>query len=251
MGRFEVLSTGVTLVDLPGFGDIDQVRDGMANSYMGSANAICLVNNISRAKDDKEIHQNLSKLLNQAILDKRVEEKSIVLVLTGADSLIGSNEIVLSPEKRATVARLKEEALVLGQSITDLQTKKERKEKSKSKKKAQEIESYVKKITEKREQKESKNKEKNRILTLARSEIVTEGLQETYASLYRDMVDSKAPDVPSITVFCLGTRDYLSLAGLESDSVTIFDDKEEVVQSSTLRLLIVLLDARSQIATSA
>jgi hypothetical protein len=42
MGRFEVLSTGITLVDLPGHGDVDNVRDTMANEYLKSADTICL-----------------------------------------------------------------------------------------------------------------------------------------------------------------------------------------------------------------
>ncbi|KAJ7897206.1 hypothetical protein B0H14DRAFT_2677325 [Mycena olivaceomarginata] len=224
MGRFEVLSTGVTLVDLPGHGDVDNVRDNMANEYLKSADTICLVTGIARAKDDRDIHQNLHKHLSQIILDGRVKEKSILLVLTGADTPIGSNEITLSQDEQRTVDALQRDALQLGKEIQELQKRKARKENSTKggKKKAEQLKSE---ITQKRSQKETKIREKNRMLAVGRSEMVTKSLQDTYKSLYCRMTESEV--APSVPIFCLGSRDFLSLAELEPDPSAIFLDKEE------------------------
>ncbi|KAJ7269398.1 Dynamin family-domain-containing protein [Mycena haematopus] len=219
MGPFDVLATGVTLVDLPGHGDIDNVRDTVAHEYMKSADAICLVSNIARAKDDRDMHENLHKLLSQVILDGRVKDKSILLVLTGADNTIGSNEITLRPDQQAIVDTLQQEAIELGQDITRLQATKDKKEKSRRKAKPELIADLKDQITEKRRQKECKVREKNRLLALGRSEIVTRSLQQTYMGLYRDMArTTEEVPVPSIPIFCIE---------LVPDSSAIFLEKEE------------------------
>ncbi|KAJ7797255.1 hypothetical protein B0H14DRAFT_2795331 [Mycena olivaceomarginata] len=52
-GPFPVLSTGITLVDLPGHGDVDNTRDEVANEYMRDASTVFLVTSIVRAIDDR------------------------------------------------------------------------------------------------------------------------------------------------------------------------------------------------------
>ncbi|KAJ6575450.1 P-loop containing nucleoside triphosphate hydrolase protein [Mycena capillaripes] len=226
MGRFDVLSTGVTLVDLPGHGDVDDVRDSMANEYLQSADAICLVAGIARAKDDRDIHSYLQKHLSQIIIDGRVQEKSISLILTGADSPIGNNEITLDPQQQAVVERLNQEALKLGLEITDLQAKKVKKDASKAKKKAEHIDKLIKQITEKRRQKENRLRDKNRLLALGRSKIVEKALHEKCIHIYRDIsrIEDAVPDIP---IFCLGSRDYLCLAQVVPDDSAIFLEQEE------------------------
>ncbi|KAJ7665477.1 hypothetical protein DFH06DRAFT_314479 [Mycena polygramma] len=226
MGRFEVLSTGVTLVDLPGHGDADSVRDGMANAYLKTADTICLVANIARAKDDKDLHLYLHRKLSQIILDGRVKEKSVLLILTGADQSIGSNEITLEPKQQAIVNTLKEEAISLVNDIQVLQTKMEKKEQSKAKKKAEQIEKLKDQIGKKRLLKESRVREKNRLLALGRSKIVEKSLKEKCEHLFQEISQEKDA-VPDIPIFCLGSRDYLCLANLEPDPSAIFTDKEE------------------------
>ncbi|KAJ7806483.1 hypothetical protein B0H14DRAFT_3484073 [Mycena olivaceomarginata] len=87
MGAFPVLSTGITLVDLPGHGDVDNVRDSLANEYMRDADAVFLVTPIARAIDDRDTHKYLKQHLSQIIVDGRISEKSIALILTGADEI--------------------------------------------------------------------------------------------------------------------------------------------------------------------
>ncbi|KAJ7161245.1 hypothetical protein C8R43DRAFT_1123726 [Mycena crocata] len=229
MGNFEVLSTGVTLVDLPGHGDVDDARDSMASEYLKTA-----VSGIARAKDDRDIHSHLQKHLLQIIMDNRVHTKTISLILTGADISIGSNEVTLTPVEQEVIDTLKQDALQLAGEIDALNEKRQRKEKSKSKKKDAYIKEIRDQILEKGQQKESKNKEKSRLLAQGRSRIVEGALKERYASVYRDLfarasADHPVPDisVPDIPIFSLGSRDYLCVTNIESDSPTTFSEPED------------------------
>ncbi|KAJ7754954.1 hypothetical protein DFH07DRAFT_773520 [Mycena maculata] len=261
MGKFEVLSTGITLVDLPGHGDVDNARDSMANEYLRTADSVFLVAGITRAKDDsvselpinsvytdsfpfllQDIQSRLNKQLRHLIMDGRMHEQSIALVLTATDGVIGSNECTLPGPEQKVVDNLTEEALALGQEIRDLKIKKERKEKSKSKKKEETLKQYeqkaskrfhimvlvltIEKIQEKKSKMEIKNGERNLLLAQGRNRIVAAALQCKYESLFRDQAgpDEKIPPVP---IFCLGSRDYLCLAGLDSNQPTTFSDKED------------------------
>ncbi|KAJ7920348.1 hypothetical protein B0H13DRAFT_1987178 [Mycena leptocephala] len=66
-GPFPVLSTGITLVDLPGHGDVD--------------NGAPSIPSISA----QDTHQYLQKHLSQIAVDGRIDAKTIALVLTGTD----------------------------------------------------------------------------------------------------------------------------------------------------------------------
>ncbi|KAJ7040286.1 hypothetical protein C8F04DRAFT_1254047 [Mycena alexandri] len=112
-GPFDVLSTGITIVDLPGYGDIDPVRDRMAAGYLQNAQGVCLVAPISRAKDDSGVHVQLKKQM-----------------------LSVDNEITLKPAEQAMVEELNEEVLAFTQELTALLSKRKKKEKSKAKKAA-------------------------------------------------------------------------------------------------------------------
>ncbi|KAJ6469589.1 hypothetical protein C8R47DRAFT_1222920 [Mycena vitilis] len=54
-GKFSVLSTGIILVDLPGHGDDDDVRNNFAAEYLKEADGFILVTDIKRAQDDREL----------------------------------------------------------------------------------------------------------------------------------------------------------------------------------------------------
>ncbi|KAJ7459089.1 hypothetical protein B0H11DRAFT_2060384 [Mycena galericulata] len=227
-GKFEVLSTGIILVDLPGYGDVDQVRDQMANEYLKSANSIFLVAGITRAKDDSEMHSRLHKQLHETIVDGRVREKSIALILTGADGTIGSNECTLPESEQKIVDQLKEEALKLNNEIGNLRAKKDRTEKSRSNNKDSFITKYKDKIREKEEKKEEKNKKRTLLLANGRNQIVAAALQNKYELVYRDLHGLPVTKpVPPIPIFCLGSRDYLCLSNLEPDEPATFSQLEE------------------------
>ncbi|KAJ6502659.1 hypothetical protein DFH09DRAFT_1202354 [Mycena vulgaris] len=127
VGKFEV--------DLPGHGDADNARDSVANEYLKSADSVFLVAGITRAKDDRDIHAYLHRHLRQIIVDGRIQNKTISLILTGADVSSAATECTLEGAEQETVDTLKEETLRLTDEIKDLVARKEKKEKSKAKKK--------------------------------------------------------------------------------------------------------------------
>ncbi|KAJ7070723.1 hypothetical protein C8F01DRAFT_391825 [Mycena amicta] len=230
MGDFEVLSTGITLVDLPGYGDADNARDRMASEYLQSADSICLVAGIARAKDDREIHSHLHKHLNQLILDGRVRDKSISLVLTGSDSRVGTNEVSLSPKEQASVDALKEEALRLGEDLETLKEKKRKKEGSKmvnQKKKADSVKRYQDQIKSKADAKAQKTRTMNNMLAIGRGKIVKNLLKKKYTEIYESLSSSKVKAVPNIPIFCIGSRDYLCLKSLDPNEPDIFFEENE------------------------
>ncbi|KAJ7204338.1 hypothetical protein GGX14DRAFT_460067 [Mycena pura] len=232
MGPFEVLSTGITLVDLPGYGDVDNTRDSMANDYLKTADSICLVAGITRAKDDREIHSHLQNHLRQIILDGRVRERSIALILTGSDASIGSNEFTLPEAEQAKVDALKKDAIKLAEEVKVLTEKIQRKEKSTTRSKNSSLQRYQDQITQKRLAKDTKIREKNRLLALGRVKIVEQAIQDKYSHIYRDLSSQEDQIVPSIPIFCLGSRDYLCLTNIEPDSpVTFFDPEETGIPS--------------------
>ncbi|KAJ6451513.1 hypothetical protein C8R47DRAFT_1204505 [Mycena vitilis] len=221
-GQFDVLSTGVTLVDLPGNGDADIARDGVANEYLKTADAVCLVANIMRAKDDRDLHLYLHKHLAQMILDGRIQDNSLLLLLTGADNTIGSNEILLDSGKQATVDSLQQVARSLATEIQGLQTRKERQKHSRAKKVGERLE---RQIIAKRVEKEKKIKEKNRLLAFQRSEVVEEHLKQKIIELFQEISQSETR--VHIPIFCLGSRDFINMDAVETDTPTIFVKREE------------------------
>ncbi|KAJ7610800.1 hypothetical protein FB45DRAFT_1037701 [Roridomyces roridus] len=230
MGRFDVLSTGITLVDLPGHGDVDSARDTMANKYLQHADLICLVSDVQRAKDDSDIQSRLYKTLHQIIQDGRVHEKSIALILTRADAKIGTNEVTLDPDEQRKVDRLAQECRDLAAEIEAIKVKKNKKGKSRSSKRESIMEALQTQIYQREEQKNYKNMERSRIQATGRNEIVKAALQDKYQQLYRDLMTKNEDEkvtVPEVPIFCLGSRDYLCLAHLEPDNPSTFSDPED------------------------
>ncbi|KAJ6609370.1 hypothetical protein B0H10DRAFT_481346 [Mycena sp. CBHHK59/15] len=218
MGKFDVLSTGITLVDLPGHGDVDNARDSMANTYLQNADSIFLVADIRRAKDDRAMHTYLHKHLSQIIVDGRIRENSIALVLTGADLPIGDNECVLEGAVQEEFETLK-----------TLQTRIDKKVKSPTKatkKKNAHLEQLKERWSERRVQHQGKTEEKRRLLAKERSRIVEEALQDKYKLIYCDLsrlpVDAK---VPSLPIFSVGSRDFQALINFEP--ILVFSQEEE------------------------
>ncbi|KAJ7776086.1 hypothetical protein B0H14DRAFT_2631734 [Mycena olivaceomarginata] len=94
-GPSPVLSTGITLVDLPGHGDVDDAPSVpsvssteltvLLSAKQGRQSIHVLVTSIGRASDDRDTHQYLQKHLSQIVVDGRIGKKSIALVLTGID----------------------------------------------------------------------------------------------------------------------------------------------------------------------
>ncbi|KAJ7293001.1 hypothetical protein C8J57DRAFT_1490467 [Mycena rebaudengoi] len=205
MGRFDVLSTGLTLVDLPGHGDTDETRNNMASTYLKTADSILLVAGIARAIDDKDTHTYLQKHLSQLTVDGRMRDDSIALVLTGTDHPIDDNEVPLVGADQEQLETLTEELAALNSAISKLNDKLEKKQKSPSRAKTKKAKAQIEKVKEevasKREQVEAKDREKSRLLAKGRSELVSAAVQDKYARIYRELANLSMKDpVPSIPV---------------------------------------------------
>ncbi|KAJ7659768.1 hypothetical protein DFH06DRAFT_1326791 [Mycena polygramma] len=229
-GQFDVLSTGVTLVDLPGNGDADIARDGVASEYLKTADAWPASREPKMTATSISIYIGsehhvdclifqtpiVSTSLAQLILDGRIQDNSLLLLLTGADNPIGSNEILLDSSKQAAVARS------LATEIQNLQIRKERQKHSHAKKVVERLE---RQIIAKRVEKENKIKEKNRLLAFQRSEVVKEHLKQKIIELFKEISQSETR--VHIPIFCLGSRDYIYMDTVETDTPTIFVQREE------------------------
>ncbi|KAJ7786656.1 hypothetical protein B0H16DRAFT_39643 [Mycena metata] len=225
-GPFDVLVNGSIFVDLPGYGDLNPVRNRMAADYLQHAQGVCLVAPISRAKDDTGVYAQLKKNLSQTIIDGRIRDKSIIIALTGNDNAIGDNEITLKPANQATVEQLKKEALEYNQEWNALRVKMQKKEKSKAKRAAAAITQLKEQMNEILRKKTLKTKEMDRIMAVERSELVSASLQDTYFQLYRDLSPATT-DIPTIPIFCVGSQDYMRIQQIDVHASSIFDVAEE------------------------
>ncbi|EPE10307.1 hypothetical protein F503_05402 [Ophiostoma piceae UAMH 11346] len=77
--KAEVLSTGVVLVDLPGFGDANLARDAVAEGYLSQCAALWIISPITRAVDDKEARALLDRSFKrQLVLDGSLSNLTFV-----------------------------------------------------------------------------------------------------------------------------------------------------------------------------
>ncbi|EFW99113.1 hypothetical protein CMQ_5534 [Grosmannia clavigera kw1407] len=77
--KSDALSTGVVLVDLPGFGDANAARDTIAERYISRCAAIWIVSPITRAVDDREARELLGRSFRrQLVLDGTYSSLSFI-----------------------------------------------------------------------------------------------------------------------------------------------------------------------------
>ncbi|CAK5280664.1 unnamed protein product [Mycena citricolor] len=107
-GNFDVLSTGAVLVDIPGHGDSDDVRNKCAEQAVKDSNTsgVILVTDSRRAQDDRDTFDFLRKLLSQIIVDGRSVEEFIIFAATGSDNSIMDGEVTLSAEAQKKIAAI-------------------------------------------------------------------------------------------------------------------------------------------------
>ncbi|KAJ7687345.1 hypothetical protein B0H17DRAFT_1300923 [Mycena rosella] len=224
-GNFEVLSSGITLVDLPGHGDDDDTRNKFAEEYMKNADGVVLVVDAKRARDDRDTLAYLRKTLSQLLLDRREVTESVLLAVTGTDISIGDNEIKLEGHAKVKLDGLIQKGKDLQREIPPhTRSPSTRSPISKLRKveKRPEVTVFSSKIStatpvhdfqrgaEVGAQIRANNQEKLLLLANARISSVRNALDGTFVSIYRGMspAGSKAPKMP---IFCLGSRDYISI----------------------------------------
>ncbi|KAF7321933.1 Glycosyltransferase family 22 protein [Mycena kentingensis (nom. inval.)] len=213
-GPFPVLSAGVTLVDLPVYGDVDVARDRAAKDYLTSADSIILVAGIVRAANHSAFIAQLHHHLESVILAGRAHTKTISIVLTGADQRAEKDEIHLPNETEAVVQRLDQTVTVANNQITKLKKKLERSshrkmDTAKAEKLAQKIEQQNKKVAETRQK-------MNLMLANARADNTRTSLKEKCEAIVQNFLQGRdVAVVPSIPIFCVGSRDHMCLTGLD------------------------------------
>ncbi|KAJ7842101.1 hypothetical protein B0H14DRAFT_3140018 [Mycena olivaceomarginata] len=193
-GPFPVLSTGITLVDLPGHGDVDNTRDKVANEYMRDASTVFLVTSIARAIDERDTHQYLEKHLSQIIVDGRIGEKSIALILTGTD--------IPFDEKAAGTTEIAK----LTKEIKRLEGRIDRRPQD------DKVKGWRDQITQRRNARDQLISQRHIVLAQQRSHAVASALQEKCQQIYSTL--SQLPEVesnPHIPIFCVGSWDFLLL----------------------------------------
>ncbi|KAK7016479.1 hypothetical protein R3P38DRAFT_3202631 [Favolaschia claudopus] len=208
-GPFPVLSSGIVLADLPGHGDADIVRNKVADQYMQDANTIFLVAPINRAIDDEGVQNYLKKHISQSIIDGRIAEDSVVLVLTQHD-VIGSNADTAS-SKDAEIEEL----------TNQLKTHKSQKKQPKDSKHSR--------LPETRKLRASLGIamcQRQKELAQGRCLAVISALQHKYQSIYANVSGASAPPRP-IPIFCVGSSDYLILHDHSPTKTAIFSSKSE------------------------
>ncbi|KII93601.1 hypothetical protein PLICRDRAFT_694750 [Plicaturopsis crispa FD-325 SS-3] len=231
-GRFDVLATGTTLVDLPGHGDANRARDIAAETYLRTADHILLVADAKRARADIEMERYLRKILEAGVVDGRLGEGSISMVLTGADIKIGDREVQLNDDQNQRVQRFITAQREASTEITAWKTKEGRlatrgpKGATAAAQQAKK-DKIKRKILELQQRQADSSASKNKILAQARRDSVHHHLesiyQQAFAQLHRD-ADIKPPALP---MFSVGSRDYLAINGFESDLPTLFENEDD------------------------
>ncbi|KIM92377.1 hypothetical protein PILCRDRAFT_810432 [Piloderma croceum F 1598] len=234
--RVDALSTGLRVIDIPGYGDANKNRNDCAEEYLVKADCVFLVVDIKRAKDDKDMPDFLEKSLRHAIVDGRAGEGSLVLIVTGADVPSGDNEVTLDNENdNRTVAYHTQTALRISQEIIDYQNASNQLNMlintSSDPTTRQTYHDGLDKLDDEINARKCHlsdiNIAKNKIVANARNITVSQHLQEIYCRTYREVLNDATVDPPHIPTFCVGSRDFLSLSGLESTQSLVFQHKDE------------------------
>ncbi|KAJ7922785.1 hypothetical protein B0H13DRAFT_2655427 [Mycena leptocephala] len=209
-GRFPVLASGITLVDLPGDGDIDDERNSFVGQYITKADGFVLVANAKRAQDERATHDHFRRILNQLIVDGRIVDEAVVIVATHTDDAIGDDELTLNAEETPVVENLRKDLALLSKAIRTNKTNLEHLDKSQHELAAE----YRKKLAE-----------KARLLANIRKTKVREKLNDTFVRLNSGLLPLQADKI-SLPIFCVASRDYLALKSALDPPAVFMDVKE-------------------------
>ncbi|KAJ7109843.1 Dynamin family-domain-containing protein [Mycena epipterygia] len=221
-GKFSVLSSGVVLSDLPGYGDDNDTRNNFANEYIKHADGVILVADAKRAQDDRDTLSYLRHTLTQIVIDGRSVENFLVLAATGTDVSIGPNEIKLENHDQLKCDQLTKEIKDLRRSI---HPPKKLNTKSKQQQKQQrEVEDRIR----------EREREMLFLLATVRTARVRTAIQDFFRQIHADLTPDSVNGTPKLPIFCVGSQDYLSLkSGIRTPSVFFDEAATEIPQLKT------------------
>ncbi|KAF7321934.1 Glycosyltransferase family 22 protein [Mycena kentingensis (nom. inval.)] len=226
VGPFKALRNGITLVDLPGYGDADSTRDRAAKEYLVTADSVFLVARIARAADSRALLLQLESHLKNLILSGRARDKSIAIILTGADARVANHEVSLSPGEQAEVDALEKTANDYATIIESRKKDKKQEEKKNKRDKRNADTALLDRLNEevKRAKKRKRNvtRRMNKILALARGQLAAARLTERFTAMYQDLATDATATAPMMPVFCVGSRDHMCLKGLDTNDPEVF-----------------------------
>ncbi|KIM92343.1 hypothetical protein PILCRDRAFT_810392 [Piloderma croceum F 1598] len=208
-GDISALSTGITIIDLPGYGDADSSRNNIAEEYVKTADCIILVADLKRARDDIHIHKYFTKILKQLLVDGRaVDDGSLTLVLTGADHASGDHEVTLYGDNKVTVNEFMKIAQNLEESLKNLKDAYTR------------VCAYL-------ENGHDGVEIRNGIERMAYEINDQEKKLNTVISSKDITVANQNAEPSPLPIFSVGSRDFLALTRLESGRPAVFNNVEQ------------------------
>ncbi|KAH7916663.1 hypothetical protein BJ138DRAFT_1108455 [Hygrophoropsis aurantiaca] len=233
-GKFDALASGtVILVDVPGYGDANETRTARTQEYLNTADQIVIVADIKRAVDDATTREYLRTFIHRLIgIDGR--QGSLTMFLTGADTPITSKQVHhLSNKQRCLIEGWEKEEKELmekqnaAQSIKDLLSNLLESDPTDTLT-LQEVRNDIWNVSVEIETASTMLKnvtfEKNAYVANQRSKSVSNGLQRLYQSIYKSIAgpQSKKAECSRLPIFCLGSADFLRLAGIEQLQPQVF-----------------------------
>ncbi|KII90913.1 hypothetical protein PLICRDRAFT_174265 [Plicaturopsis crispa FD-325 SS-3] len=215
-GRFDTLATA-TLVDLPGHCDGIPARSVAVETYMKTADHILIVADVRTAYNDVKSHQYIEKILQNGVINGRVFDSMMTVVLTGADREIGDREVRLNNEQYTAVEQCIELQKNTAMAMARLRLKPGAQTN---------IDCVSAKIADLRERHDMAKASKYRIFNEVRAESLHRALEGIHHMAVKQLL-GKDIQPPALPVFYVGSRDYLSLIGCESDVPCLFKSEED------------------------
>ncbi|KAJ7651597.1 hypothetical protein DFH06DRAFT_1420095 [Mycena polygramma] len=208
-GNFPVLSTGIILIDLPGHGDDDDVRNNFAAEYLKEADGFILVTDVKRAQDDRDTLDFLRKMLNQFIIDGRSVDDCIALAATCTEASIGEGEVTVEGDDLKHWDHLGRELAKLRSSLRDLKKSSSRNDQRGEGQR--DLEGKIREL----------EGEKKLLLATIRIAEVKESLQEVFQRVHCDLTPEEN-GTPHLPIFCVAGQDYLRLTHHDSQTPSVF-----------------------------
>ncbi|KAJ7754995.1 hypothetical protein DFH07DRAFT_1061126 [Mycena maculata] len=202
-GRFSVLSSGIVLVDLPGHGDDNDIRNNVAAEFIKQVDGVILVVDSKRAQNDRIDLFRFGWSFGGCLM----------LAVTGTDTSIQDNEVKVNEDNRKKLAKLAKQLKEMRQLLIP-----SKKSKTPGKTKRRESLKLEQKIRE---------VEQEKALLLANCRIA--GIRRSMATIFSEIWSSLAPEgseTPELPVFCVGSSDYLALSSYTSTPL-VFREEEE------------------------
>ncbi|KIJ57677.1 hypothetical protein HYDPIDRAFT_120470 [Hydnomerulius pinastri MD-312] len=220
-GPFEVLASGTTLVDAPGYGSGNIFREIHAKRAVGSADKIMLVYDVRRAIYDlTQTMREYIKERTETMTDIRTRDIGIFVVVTGNDLRMLYSQAKLDQKQRSVVSGWEKELENLEMIRQVLE-----KEIASGKQEQASHDHLERRFKDIKVAISILMVQKARFYAENRATKVREGIQDLYKRCFIDI--SRGIDPSALPVFVVGCRDYFCMKGMEDDKPTVSTTLED------------------------